>query len=69
MEHPAEHVTMVHGRGETNSQPESDLDYSRKVHELEDLVYFEKVLPGEQHLLLLCYCPEFLKRILRCKLL
>lgn len=64
MDHPAEHIAMVHGRGEPNSLPGSDLDYSRKVHELEDLVSFEKVLPGEQHLLLLCSCPEFLKKIL-----
>lgn len=36
MKHPAEHVTMVHGRGEPNSLPGSGLDYSRQVHELED---------------------------------
>lgn len=36
MKHPAERVTMVRGRGEPNSLPGSGLDYSRKVHELED---------------------------------
>lgn len=64
MEHPAEHMTMVDGRGEPNSLPGTDLDCSRKVHELEDLVCFEKVMPHKQHVLLLCSCPEFLKRIL-----
>lgn len=62
-------TTVVHGGGVPNSLPGSHLHYSMKVPELEDLVSFEKVLPGEQHLLLLCYCPEFLKRMLRCKLL
>lgn len=60
MEHPSEPMTMVHGRGEPNSLPGSDLDYSRKVHDLEDFVSFEKVLPGEQQS---CFCVPALSSL------